>query len=70
MCVLINYYKSLLEIVSLVAENSSIPNDVGNLPLFLTYLSLEILSKILFTELVENIISFSNVREHLLYFIF
>ena len=45
--------KAILEIVSLVAENSSIPNDVGNLPLFLTYLSLEIPSRILFTELVE-----------------
>lgn len=48
--------KSLELIVSAfldLAENSSIPKDVGRKPLFLTYLSLEISSKILFTELVE-----------------
>mgnify|MGYP006887567435 CR=1 FL=1 len=45
--------KASLDIVSLVAENSSIPKEVGKEPLFLTYLSSEISSKILLTELVE-----------------
>ena len=38
--------KAILEIVSLVAENSSIPKEVGKEPLFFTYLSEEISSKI------------------------
>ena len=45
--------KAILEIVSLVAENSSIPKEVGKEPLFFTYLSEEISSKILLTEFVE-----------------
>ena len=36
-----------------MAENSSIPKETGKEPLFLTYLSTEISSKILLTELVE-----------------
>ena len=38
--------KASLDIVSLVVENSSIPKEAGKEPLFLTYLSSEILSKI------------------------
>ena len=53
--------------MSLVAENSSIPNDYGSFPLFLTYLSSEISSRILFTELVEILfllaISFSELLD-------
>ena len=36
-----------------MALNSSIPNEVGNIPLFLIKLSQEISSKILLVELVE-----------------
>ena len=53
----------------MVAENSSTPKEVGKEPLFFTYLSEEISSKILLTEFVEILFlrasDYANIRSYI-----